>query len=48
MKSPKNYIEQHKQRFIDELISLLKIPSVSAEPHYKKEVLLTAQREIHD
>ena len=43
MKSPKNYIEQHQQRFIDELISLLKIPSVSADPHYKKEVLLTAE-----
>jgi acetylornithine deacetylase/succinyl-diaminopimelate desuccinylase-like protein len=36
------YIEQHKQRFIDELIELLKLPSVSADPHFKKEVLMTA------
>jgi len=36
------YIETHKQRFIDELIELLKIPSVSADPHFKEEVLLAA------
>ncbi|NEV94525.1 dipeptidase [Psychroflexus sp. YR1-1] len=36
------YIEKHKQRFIDELIELLKLPSVSADPHFKKEVLMTA------
>ncbi|MGM0636200.1 MAG: dipeptidase [Bacteroidota bacterium] len=42
MISPKKYIEDNKQRFIDELISLLKIPSVSADPTYKKDVLLTA------
>ncbi len=36
------YIEKHKQRFIDELIELLKIPSVSADPQFKKEVLMTA------
>ena len=43
MQSPKNYIEENKQRFINELIDLLKIPSVSADPNYKKEVLLTAE-----
>lgn len=36
------YIETHKQRFIDELIELLKIPSVSADPHFKEDVLLAA------
>lgn len=36
------YIEKHKERFIDELIELLKIPSVSANPNFKKEVLMTA------
>ena len=42
MKDINNYIETHKERFLDELISLLKIPSVSADKTYKKEVLLTA------
>ena len=35
----KNYINEHKDRFIDELIELLKIPSISADPKYKKDVL---------
>jgi len=38
----KNYIEKNQQRFIDELVELLKIPSVSADPKFKKEVLMTA------
>lgn len=42
MKDINNYIETHKERFLNELISLLKIPSVSADKTYKKEVLLTA------
>ncbi|WP_426432337.1 dipeptidase [Winogradskyella sp. HB-48] len=36
------YINEHKQRFIDELIDLLKIPSISADSAYKKDVLNTA------
>ncbi|WP_299128139.1 dipeptidase [uncultured Winogradskyella sp.] len=36
------YIQQHKQRFIDELIALLKIPSISADSAYKADVLKTA------
>ena len=35
----KKYIEDNKDRFINELIELLKIPSISADPTYKKEVL---------
>ncbi len=42
MKDINNYIETHKERFLVELISLLKIPSISADKTYKKEVLLTA------
>ena len=34
-----NYINKHKDRFINELIELLKIPSISADPAYKKDVL---------
>ncbi|MEQ6123096.1 dipeptidase [Pseudotenacibaculum sp. MALMAid0570] len=42
MSDIKNYIENHKQRFIDELIELLKIPSVSADPAFNQDVLNTA------
>jgi acetylornithine deacetylase/succinyl-diaminopimelate desuccinylase-like protein len=34
-----NYINENKDRFIDELIELLKIPSISADPAFKKDVL---------
>ena len=34
-----NYIDKHKDRFINELIELLKIPSISADPNYKQNVL---------
>ena len=33
-----NYINEHKDRFINELIELLKIPSISADPEYTEEV----------
>lgn len=36
------YIEKNKERFLNELINLLKIPSISADKAYKKDVLLTA------
>ena len=39
MKSAKPYIAQHKDRFIDELISLLKIPSISADKAYQRMLL---------
>ena len=34
-----NYINENKDRFINELIELLKIPSISADPVYKSDVL---------
>jgi acetylornithine deacetylase/succinyl-diaminopimelate desuccinylase-like protein len=37
-----NYIETNKQRFLDELFELLRIPSVSADPKFKKDVIRTA------
>lgn len=43
METIKTYIEQHKDRFIDELIDLLKIPSISADSKYKADVLKTAE-----
>lgn len=33
------YLAQHKARFINELIHLLKIPSVSADPAYSQDVI---------
>ncbi|MFT4684725.1 MAG: acetylornithine deacetylase/succinyl-diaminopimelate desuccinylase-like protein [Flavobacteriales bacterium] len=42
MKNIKSYINEHKDRFINELIELLKIPSVSADKAYKNDVLRTA------
>ena len=34
-----NYINENKDRFINELIDLLKIPSISADPAYSEDVL---------
>ncbi|MDC9724290.1 MAG: dipeptidase [Urechidicola sp.] len=42
MKDIKPYIDQHKDRFINELVELLKIPSISADAAYKNDVLKTA------
>ena len=43
MKDINNYISTNKDRFINELIDLLKIPSISADPAYSKDVLETAK-----
>src|SRR6478735_5430715 len=42
MEHIKQFIEQNKQRLLDELFELLRFPSVSADPKYKPEVLKTA------
>lgn len=38
----KTAIEQNKERYLEELIELLKIPSVSADPKFKNDVLKAA------
>ena len=43
MENIKQYITSNKDRFITELIELLKIPSVSADPNYKEDVIKTAK-----
>ncbi|MCB0376770.1 MAG: M20/M25/M40 family metallo-hydrolase, partial [Sinomicrobium sp.] len=37
-----SYIQEHKDRFLNELFELLKIPSVSADPSFTQDVLDTA------
>ena len=43
MDNIKSYVHQHKGRFINELIALLKIPSVSADPAFAQDVINTAE-----
>ncbi len=38
-----DYIQTNKDRFLSELMDLLKIPSISANPDYKADVLKTAE-----
>lgn len=43
MQQIKAYINTNKERFINELIDLLKIPSVSADPAFSQDVINTAK-----
>jgi len=42
MENIQGYVAEHKQRFLNELIELLKMPSVSADSAFKNDVLRTA------
>jgi acetylornithine deacetylase/succinyl-diaminopimelate desuccinylase-like protein len=42
MQNIQSYLKDHKDRFLNELIELLKIPSVSADPAFKDHVFRTA------
>jgi acetylornithine deacetylase/succinyl-diaminopimelate desuccinylase-like protein len=37
------YVNSNKERFLNELIDLLKIPSISAKPEHKSDMILTAE-----
>jgi acetylornithine deacetylase/succinyl-diaminopimelate desuccinylase-like protein len=43
MSTTQQYIASNKERFLNELIDLLRIPSVSADPAYAKDVHRTAE-----
>ncbi len=43
MQNTHAYVQEHKDRFVSELIELLKIPSVSADTAYKDDVIKTAE-----
>lgn len=42
MQEIKKYVDENKQRFLDELFELLRFPSISADPSFKGDVLKTA------
>ena len=38
----KQYIEENKQRFLDELFELIRVPSISARPENKPDMIKMA------
>ena len=44
MKQVKEYIEQNRERFLEELFSLIRIPSISAEAEHKDDMVRCAER----
>ena len=44
MKEITNYIEQNRDRFLEELFSLIRIPSISAESEHKPDMVRCAER----
>jgi acetylornithine deacetylase/succinyl-diaminopimelate desuccinylase-like protein len=43
MEHIKTYIQEHKDRFLEELMDLLRIPSISADPAYSQDVNACAE-----
>ena len=43
MKAWKNYQEENKQRFLDELLELLRIPSISAKKEHQPDMQACAE-----
>ena len=42
--SVKSYIESNKDRFVEELFSLIRIPSISAKQEHQSDMWACAQR----
>lgn len=47
MQNVQNYIKENKQRYLDELLEFLRIPSVSADPAFTADVRKTAEFVAH-
>ena len=43
METIRQYIEANKERFIEELFGLLRIPSISAKPEHKADMIKAAE-----
>ena len=43
MKNTQTYIQENKSRFVNELLELLKIPSISADSAYQKDIRVCAE-----
>ena len=43
MQNTQNYIQKNKEKFLDELIELLRIPSISADTNYSEDVIHAAK-----
>lgn len=43
MKQVKEYVEQNKQRFLDELFELIRIPSISSQAEHKPDMVKAAE-----
>lgn len=43
MEQVKNYIEQNKERFLEELFGLIRIPSISSETAHKEDMMRAAE-----
>ena len=44
MKKIKEYIEKNKERFIEELFELIRIPSISSEVEHKPDMYKCAEK----
>lgn len=44
MQTIKDYIATHEERFLNEWFSLVRIPSISAEPAHKADMMACAER----
>ena len=44
MKNTQDYIQQNKDKFLNELLDILRIPSISADPAYTNDVAVCAEK----
>ena len=44
MSNIKTYIKENESKMLEELFSLIRIPSISAKPEHKKDMIACAER----